>query len=54
MKFEIDVGRCAKRGPADTLGDPGDQVACGVSTAPSAPVKNCWVEADAILVASVA
>ena len=38
-------------GGSETLGDPGDQVACGVSSS-SVAVKNPWSEADAAVLAS--
>ena len=53
-RFRIDVAGRAGRGGAETLGDPGDQVASGVITPPSGvSVEHHCGEADAVLLASV-
>ena len=40
-------------GDAETLGDPGDEIAGGVLLACGVSIENHWAETDAVLVASV-
>ena len=52
-QFKIHVAGRAMGGGAETLREPGDQVACGVSPPSCVSVENYWSEADAVLVTSV-
>ena len=51
-QFEIDVARCVEGGGGESLGEPGDEVAGGVSPIPRVSIEDLWREADAVLVAS--